>query len=27
VILLGYELNVSIMLAQTSKNNVPEAQV
>jgi membrane protein len=26
-ILLGYELNVSIMLAQTSKNNVPEAQV
>ncbi|WP_276134578.1 YihY/virulence factor BrkB family protein [Polluticoccus soli] len=27
VILLGYELNVSIMLAQTSKNDVPEAQV
>jgi membrane protein len=27
VILLGYELNVSIMLAQTSKDNVPEAQV
>lgn len=27
VILLGYELNVSIMLAQTSKKNVPEAKI
>jgi membrane protein len=27
VILLGYELNVSIMLAQTSKKDVPESQI